>query len=300
MTWRKKARFVAPNAAVRADFDVSAAALPLVELAGKVAEVGLENPRLFQCAVAALRLMDKAAAGTIGAENAVVVGCADRARILCAACLLKELAFAGFRPSLAHCAVCGEPLSFAAPSSAFSPHEGGCLCDACAAAGERFSSHRCCPSCVLARDLLHRPFADVVALSAPSSHVKGVLRIVQDLAEEHVGSRLKVGIVFAGRLGVRCAFGFFLPKIMHPRTQTADSASKLCLARGIGRRQSQVWFRLTNSLERKRAVPCVQAVVLVIAPPLARMGQMSSLWGLCDFLPLREFALARAGCVLLH
>ena len=122
----KEARFVAPNAAVRADFDVSAAALPLVELAGKVAEVGLENPRLFQCAVAALALMDKAAAGTIGAENAVVVGCADRARILCAACLLKELAFAGFRPSLAHCAVCGEPLSFAAPSSAFSPHEGGC------------------------------------------------------------------------------------------------------------------------------------------------------------------------------
>lgn len=186
----KEARFVAPNAAVRADFDVSAAALPLVELAGKVAEVGLENPRLFQCAVAALALMDKAAAGTIGAENAVVVGCADRARILCAACLLKELAFAGFRPSLAHCAVCGEPLSFAAPSSAFSPHEGGCLCDACAAAGERFRRIDAAV-CVLARDLLHRPFADVVALSAPSSHVKGVLRIVQDLVEEHVGSRLK-------------------------------------------------------------------------------------------------------------
>ena len=79
----KEARFVAPNAAVRADFDVSAAALPLVELAGKVAEVGLENPRLFQCAVAALRLWTKQRPGR-SAQRTRSLWAAQTARASCA------------------------------------------------------------------------------------------------------------------------------------------------------------------------------------------------------------------------
>ena len=44
---------------------------------------------------------------------------------------------------------------------------------------------------LLARDLLHRPFADAASVQADEALVRDVLRLVQDLAEEHVGSRLR-------------------------------------------------------------------------------------------------------------
>lgn len=122
-------------------------------------------------------------------------------RLLCAACVLKELAFAGFRPSLAHCAACGDALSFAGASIAFDAREGGLLCEACAAAlrtpvagqpAARASARRASTAaCALARDLLHRPFADAVAMRADTACVREVLRLAHDLVEEHVGSRLR-------------------------------------------------------------------------------------------------------------
>lgn len=178
----KEVRNVAPHASLRADFDRSAALAPVVELAGKVAVESLENPRLFLCATAALDAM----------ESADVLGC----RALSAACLLKELAFAGFRPALAHCAVCGDVLSFAARQVAFSAREGGCLCAMCAAGTASAHVHPAPSSaCAFARDLLHRPFSDVDALldgrTAAAEDVKGALRLAQELVEEHVGTRLK-------------------------------------------------------------------------------------------------------------
>lgn len=201
----QEARFVESMGAVRADLDALSAALPIVELAAKTAEDGLENPRLYQCAVAALRLMDRTIARTrsqAGADGHAAPAPAQAVgacRVLCAACLLKELAFAGFRPSLAHCAACGEPLALDGATVAFDAREGGLLCDACAfalrpraASPDRPPARRVgAEACLLARDLLHRPFADVAALQADPSHVRGVLTLARDLVEEHVGGRLR-------------------------------------------------------------------------------------------------------------
>ncbi len=201
----QETRFVKSMRAVRADFDASSASLPIVEFAFRTAEEGLENPRLFQCAVAALGAMERsleacqAEEGTPGAPAAP--GAIAACRLLCAACLLKELAFAGFRPSLAHCAACGEPIAFDRATVAFDAREGGLLCDECDAAlhasatphgPARHGTRRVnAGACLLARDLLHRPFADAASLQADEAHVRDVLRLVQDLADEHVGSRLR-------------------------------------------------------------------------------------------------------------
>ena len=203
----QEARFVESMRAVRADFDASSAALPIVELASRTAEEGLENPRLFQCAVAALDAMERvleecgAGEGGIVPGGPATPGAISSCRLLCAACLLKELAFAGFRPSLAHCAVCGEPLAFDGTTVSFDAREGGLLCDACDAAlrtdvaphaPARATARRAgVRTCLLARDLLHRPFADAASVQADEALVRDVLRLVQDLAEEHVGSRLR-------------------------------------------------------------------------------------------------------------
>ena len=170
----KEASTVNAHASLRADFDACAAFMPVVELAGRAAQEGLENRRLYQCAVAALSAMDGAEAGAC--------------RVLCAACLLKELAFAGFRPALAHCACCGEPLSFDG-AAFFDAREGGCLCAACAAGGRARRTDAA--ACALARELLHRPFADLCALRPADAALKGALRLAQELAEEHVGARLR-------------------------------------------------------------------------------------------------------------
>lgn len=201
----QEARFVTSMRAVRADFDASSAALPIVELASRTAEEGLENPRLFQCAVAALGAMERAleerGVGESVSGRPATPGAIAACRLLCAACLLKELAFAGFRPSLAHCAVCGEPIAFNGATVAFDAREGGLLCDECdAALRAHVAPHApACSSarranagaCLLARDMLHRPFSDVSSLQADEAHVREVLRLAHDLVEEHVGSRLR-------------------------------------------------------------------------------------------------------------
>ncbi|MFQ5515346.1 MAG: DNA repair protein RecO [Myxococcota bacterium] len=95
--------------------------LPRYALACHVAEI-LErlsgereaSPELFRFA---LGVLDVLAAERIDALLALLVG-------------TKLLARLGFRPQLARCAVCGEPLGEDQPA-AFSPREGGAVCAAC-------------------------------------------------------------------------------------------------------------------------------------------------------------------------
>jgi hypothetical protein len=85
-----------------------------------------------------------------------------------------------------------------------------------------------------------------------AADVCALLECGMSCAQHKPSSRLLIRffIRFSAAFGRKLRYLF--AKIMHPRTQTADPASKMRLARGIGRRQSQVWFLLTISLERKR------------------------------------------------
>lgn len=172
----KEARLVAAHDALRRSVEASAAAMPLLELAGRMAQPSLANPRLFQVATRALEAMD-------GAE--------DGARVaLCGACLLKMLAFCGLRPSLDVCIGCGAAVSLTTGASLpFSALEGGVACAACRSrlevepvAGDtlRWAAY-----------FLGSTFNDISVGPTDLSASFAVLHLVQSLVRAHVGSPLK-------------------------------------------------------------------------------------------------------------
>ena len=91
----------------------------MAELLDRVTQDGLESPKLFACTRAAFACM--------GGLDACQVPS------VCAAHLLKTLAFSGLRPSLDSCAACGGPVASAdvAGDVYVSFREGGVVCAAC-------------------------------------------------------------------------------------------------------------------------------------------------------------------------
>ena len=172
----KEARIVESNEAVRRDMEHAAGAAPMAELLDRVTLDALESPKLFPLTRTAL-----AALGT--AEVPQVPG-------LCAAHLLKTLAFSGFRPSFSACAACGRPLDLSARGNVpFSPREGGALCDGC-------SPHSEClmlPASTLALSdaLLHETFEVISSGPARTRTALDALQLCQQLIREHVGARMK-------------------------------------------------------------------------------------------------------------
>ncbi len=173
----KEARLAQSNERLRRDMEHAACAAPMAELLDRVTQTGLENARLFaltRTALASLCRVDAAQAPAV-----------------CAAHLLKTLAFAGLRPSLDTCVVCGDAVDV---SDGFrdvwvSYREGGVVCASCRANCDA----QAVPAATLAwcNMLLGSTFAQIEAMDVPPSAAFSVLRFCQRWVHEHVGANLK-------------------------------------------------------------------------------------------------------------
>ena len=173
----KEVRLVESNDRLRRDIEHAAGAAPMAELLDRVTQMGLENPRLFALTRAALASLGRVEAAQVPA--------------VCAAHLLKTLAFAGLRPSLDVCVGCGRDVA-PAPADALVPlsyQEGGTVCAACRPNVETVLV----PASTVAwcRALLGSTFAEIEVLEVDPSASFAVLRFCQQWVHEHVGSNLK-------------------------------------------------------------------------------------------------------------
>ena len=173
----KEARLVESNERLRRDIEHAAGAAPIAELLDRVTQMGLENPRLFALTRTALSSLGRVDPAQVPA--------------VCAAHLLKTLAFAGLRPSLDVCVSCGRDVE-AVPESglmALSYQEGGAVCAACRSSVETVLV----PASTVAwcRALLSSTFAEIEILEADPSAAFSVLRFCQQWVSEHVGANLK-------------------------------------------------------------------------------------------------------------
>ncbi|OUO91504.1 DNA repair protein RecO [Gordonibacter sp. An230] len=172
----KEARLVESNERLRRDLEHAACAAPMAELVGRVAQDGLENPRLFA--------LTRAALSSLGRVEAA------RAPAIVAGHLLKALAFAGLRPSFDVCAVCGRVIDLrAANEAALSYSEGGVVCSACRGEVEAVAL----PVSTLGwcRAFLGSTFAEIEAMDVDPSASFAALRFSQRWVREHVGANLK-------------------------------------------------------------------------------------------------------------
>lgn len=175
----KEARLVRGHDGLRISLEHATAAAPMAELLERVTQQDLEEPRLFQASSVAFSSLEDAPA--------------SMAPALAGAHLLKTLAFAGLRPSLDTCAVCGTLLDLAhTPTNArmrFSFSEGGAVCVECAHTCETLPVQA--GTIAWAHAFLGSSFADLAARSIPLDASFAVLRLAQGLVREHVGARLK-------------------------------------------------------------------------------------------------------------
>ncbi|MBR5259528.1 MAG: DNA repair protein RecO [Eggerthellaceae bacterium] len=171
----KETRLIQSHDRIRCSLELSSAAGPMAELLSRVAQEGLENPVLFKASSVAYSALNEA---ELSAAPAI-----------CAAHLLKTLAYAGLRPSFEACVGCGCEIDENVESLRFSFSEGGVVCGECAA-------H--CDSLLLAKDsiawsryfLLAR-FSEILELSPPVAVSLDALQLSQELIRAHVGSKLK-------------------------------------------------------------------------------------------------------------
>lgn len=173
----KEARLLESNERLRLDMEHAAAAAPMAELLDRETQLGLANPKLF-----ALTQAGFACLGTVEASLAPAI---------CAAHLLKALAFAGLRPSLHECVGCGASVASGRPDAyaAFSYREGGVVCNTCRPHVETVMI----PEATLGwmRAFLASTFAELAAMDIDSSTSFSVLRVCQQWIREHVGANLK-------------------------------------------------------------------------------------------------------------
>lgn len=173
----KEVRLLDSNDRLRRDMEHAAGAAPMAELLDRVTQMGLENERLFALTRAALTSLGRVEATQVPA--------------ICAAHLLKALAFAGLRPSLDVCVGCGREVGHggAGVQVPVSYHEGGVVCGACR------SSIETVPVPIETIDwckvLLASTFAELEELPVDPSASFSVLRFCQQWIREHVGANLK-------------------------------------------------------------------------------------------------------------
>ncbi len=173
----KEARLVDSNERLRRDLEHAACAAPMAELLDRVTQMGLENPKLFALTRAALSSLD-ASSGS-------------QAPALCAAHLLKAMAFAGFRPSLSQCVGCGAEIALDRPDALMplSYREGGVVCVNCRSSVDVVMV----PSSTIGwcRALLGSTFKEIVAMDVTPAASFSALRFCQQWIREHVGANLK-------------------------------------------------------------------------------------------------------------
>ncbi len=171
----KEARLVRGNERMRSSVEHATAAAPMAELLAKVAQEELENEVLYRSSCVAFSVLN---------EVSVQV-----APSLCAAHLLKTLAYAGLRPSLGVCVGCGEDVRSDASLISFSFSEGGVVCPACRLHCETvpLSEHALSWS----QYLLGSRFVDIAETEPPLDASFAALRLAQGLVKAHLGTNLK-------------------------------------------------------------------------------------------------------------
>jgi DNA repair protein RecO (recombination protein O) len=180
-----EAQTVTSHAALREDFDRSAAAGVVADLLDKISVEGQGEPKLFALSTTTLDVMDTA---EIAVLPALVV-----------AFLVKAMAMHGYRPQLESCVSCAAEI---AESCEFSVASGGALCTSCGAldAGSiRFGPE----GRAWLEALLSARLADVEGLEMPPAAVSDCFALVRAFAEFHVPARLKALDFYAGLLGGR-------------------------------------------------------------------------------------------------
>ena len=171
----KEARLVRGNERIRTSVEHATAAAPMAELLAKVAQEGLENELLYRSSCVAFSALNEVSAQV--------------APSLCAAHLLKTLAYAGLRPSLAVCVGCGEGVCSDAGLVAFSYSEGGVVCPACRPHCETLPLSEHARS--WSHYLLVTRFADIAETKPPLDASFAALRLAQGLIKAHLGTNLK-------------------------------------------------------------------------------------------------------------
>ncbi len=204
----KEARLVCSNAQVRESIERAACAAVMAELLDRATQPDLPSPKLFPLTHTALAALSRADAA--------------HAPAICAAHLLKTFAFAGVRPVLGHCALCGDelaevvggggavgagvgtagaaagggagaassraPLPPAARTVAFSVAEGGALCEACTTPD---AIRVRAATLAWARALLSSKFCDIEGMEVDQAAIFDVLRLCQAWGQVHLAAHLR-------------------------------------------------------------------------------------------------------------
>ena len=173
-----EARLVRPASATGASLDYSACASPLAELLGLVAQPGLEQQRLFDMADAAFARIDACAKEPAKALSITAAG------------IWKVLGQTGFRPSIASCALCANPVAFASAGVVvFSPMEGGVVCPACQRPADAIAvdvdTARWCETLIRLR------YDDILDLDIDLTSSFAVLSLAKTWIRTHLGRSLK-------------------------------------------------------------------------------------------------------------
>ena len=172
----REARLVEGNGQMGVDLAYAAAAAPMAELLEKMSQVGLENAKLFEMSVVALK--------TLGNTSF------DAVLSISAAHLLKAFAFCGLRPHLDSCLSCGREIeSVSGDLLDFSFREGGLVCADCASSLDTL---------VIDAGLLHwvqyllgTSFADITKNPMDPKCALSLLQFCQSWTREHIGQQLR-------------------------------------------------------------------------------------------------------------
>lgn len=178
----KEVRLIESNQEIRSKIELTYAASPIAEMLAKVSQPELPNEKLYASSVVAMRALNTSAEALAPA--------------ICAAQLMKILAFDGLRPALSNCVLCGGEEGLCgtttlegSPSRMLSYQEGGLVCQSCAFGTDAIPVSDA--SVQWADFLLRSPFADISEYPIEPSASFSVLRLCQGFIHAHVGSRLK-------------------------------------------------------------------------------------------------------------
>ena len=171
------ARFAAGTPRPSFGLEQASCASALAELLACTCQEGLDQPRLFDMAHEAFRV--------IAASNQ------QTALGVTAAALVKIMSLMGFRPSLDRCSNCGDAidLSDGAARVLFGAESGGAVCQSCAKLEEgtlvEASTLAWCSALLASR------FAEIETLGIGTSRSFAVLALMDQWIAVHAGKRLK-------------------------------------------------------------------------------------------------------------
>ena len=169
-------RFAEPAGVSTFGLEQTTCASPVAELLSTICQEGLEQPRLYDMAYAAF--------GRIARSSA------EQALAICAASLVKIISAAGFRPALAHCHSCGNPIGLQAGKNVlFSVDGGGATCQDCARQVEGFLVD--VQAIAWTNAFLTQRFDEILAQSPGPSTSFAVLQLQKPWIEHYAGRRLK-------------------------------------------------------------------------------------------------------------